>query len=170
MLSFTIATPQLEEYQRAAEELQKAWQGLGIAVSISALDDTALFAAVKDRSFDVLLAAERYGAIADPYPFWHSSQTSGNGLNISQFSSKAADDAIRVLRTSANAEARTAAYSTLVQEIATASPAVFLYQSTLPVVLPKHVHNSELRTVIDPSDRFGSIANWYIKSGLKKKD
>ncbi len=163
-LSLTILSSHIPEYELLTEKMKETWSALGISVQVSTVDDATLLSLIKERNFDVLLTAERYGAIADPYPFWHSSQTSGSGLNITQFSSKVIDEAVTALRSSSNPETRTQAYTALTQEILAQTPAIFFYQSPFALLLPPRLTTSPLHSLSTPADRFAPIEAWYLKT------
>ena len=57
---------------------------------------------IKNHTFDVLLAGERYGTYPDLYPFWHSSQITYPGLNLGNFVNRKVDEAIEIARTNSD--------------------------------------------------------------------
>lgn len=164
-LSFTLTVVDTAELRLVAEALQAQWAQLGVDVTLHHIDSNTLQNdTLKNRSYDALLTGELYGADPDAYPFWHSSQVAYPGLNLAQFSSRKADDAIESARTSTEASARSEAYHTLATLIAEETPAVFLYQSTYTYATTSKIKNIVLPSVTTPSDRFSRINTWYMKT------
>lgn len=164
-LSLTITTLNSPELTATAQELEREWEAIGASVDISVVDGVSLQSDIlKNRSYDILLAGERYGAFADPYPFWHSSQTSYPGLNLGGFSSRKADDAIELARTTVDEAKRAEAFVTLASEVASEMPAVFLYQPEYTFALASKINGASISRVSVPSDRFADVELWYIKA------
>ena len=89
-LEITLATANTDEMKKVAEMIKADWAKIGVTVSISIYDVSDLNQnIIKDREFQALL----FGAItetpSDLYAFWHSSQRTYPGLNISNYVSKA---------------------------------------------------------------------------------
>lgn len=164
-LSFTITTLDSTELTAAALELERQWEAIGASVDVAVVDITTLQSDVlKNRSYDVVVAGERYGTFADPYPFWHSSQTSYPGLNLGGFSDRKADDAIEAARETTDEAKRTEAFTALAGLIAEDMPAIMLYQPAYTFAVASKIHDIDVPAVTVPSDRFADIETWYIKA------
>jgi peptide/nickel transport system substrate-binding protein len=165
VLALTLTYANSSELTLVAQELERQWELLGFDVTLNGLDSQRLQEeALKNRSFEVLLAGELYGTFRDPYPYWHSSQGSFPGLNITQFTNRAADDAITTIRTTPDEEKRSAAYGTFAGILAEQVPAVFLYQPTYTYVTSSDIKGVNLPNINLPADRFADITDWYIKT------
>lgn len=164
-LAFTITTLTSPELATTAQELERQWEALGASVDVAYVDTTTLQTDIlKNRSYDVLITGERYGSYPDPYPFWHSSQTSYPGLNLGGFSVRSADEAIEAARTTTDTTKRAEAFTTLATAIAEEMPAVILYQPAYTFALSSHIKGVEVPSVTVPSDRFADIEQWHIKT------
>lgn len=171
-LNVPITVLDTPELKAVAEELRRQWEPLGVSVNVIPVSSISLQNDVlKSRNFDVLVSGELYGVFPDPYPFWHSSQVPFPGLNVSQFVSKAADDAISTIRTTADQNARTEAFTKFANAVNESTPAAFLYQPTYPYALPSAIQNVQLPAIVTPADRFANVQDWYIKTKaiFKKK-
>lgn len=104
------------------------------------------------------------GSDPDPYPFWHSSQITSPGLNLSQFANRDADEHIETARSTTNIQERATAYASFADEVNETVPATFLYQPTYTYVTADRIRGIELDTIVVPSDRFGQVNMWYIKT------
>ncbi|MEK7631902.1 MAG: ABC transporter substrate-binding protein [Patescibacteria group bacterium] len=165
-LEFTLTVPDVKEYVDAANVIVGAWKELGAVVTVHAVDPSALNKEViKDRTFDVLLYADRYDATLDLYPFWHSTQSYDPGLNLTSFYSKELDAALDKARTANVNEAdRAAAYAKVQQIMVQEAPAIFLYQPAAAIVHTKTLHVTNAPTLLTASNRFLDVANWYVNT------
>lgn len=168
-LSITITTAERSELTRAAERIADAWRTLGITVTVTSLGAADMNTVLKDKSYDVLIAAEQYGIIADPYPFWHSSGKGADGLNMSQYSTSATDEAVSTLRTSSSLEKRTEAYGVLSQAMIDDMPAVFLFQNVLPFVHTTAIKGVSPQTLPNAVSRWSLEMGWYKRTGISWK-
>lgn len=168
-LTLTITTAERPELVRAAHGIATAWENVGIAVTVNSLTSTDIATALQEKTYDVLVAAEQYGIVADPYPFWHSSGKSSNGLNMSQFSTTATDTAVGILRTSASPEKRHEAFATLNQELIDNMPAVFLFQNVLPLAHTVDILGITSHRIPNAQTRWTLESSWYRRTGLAWK-
>lgn len=163
-LAFTMTTVDTAELTAVATLLKEQWAQAGVELTIVAVDPTTLQNDIlKNRNYDILLAGELYGTDQDPYAFWHSSQVA-SGLNVAQFASRKADDAIEAARKTTDVLARAESYKTLATIIAEEYPAVFLYQPSYTYLTTSRIQNIIVPTITVPADRFANINEWYIKT------
>lgn len=165
VLNVPITVLDTPELLAVATELKRQWEQLNVAVNIIPVSAVSLQNEVlKNRTFDILVTGELYGIFPDPYPFWHSSQVAYPGLNVAQFISKDADQAIETIRATADQTARIAAFDKFATAVVATTPAVFLYQPTYPYALPATIQRVDLPAIISPADRFANVQSWYIKT------
>ncbi len=161
-LEITLATANTDEMKKVAEMIKADWEKLGVKATIAIYDVSDLNQnIIKDRDFQVLL----FGAItetpSDLYAFWHSSQRSYPGLNISNYVSKELDENLEILRTSTVEEERNTAYEAVKNEFKEEVPGIFLFAPTLIYVtndknttpLPLYSYNN--------ASRFMLVESWY---------
>jgi len=158
-----ILTVSRPEYTKVAELVAGYWQDVGIKVNISLVDAKDLSRQVlKDRSYDVLLYGVIVGNDPDQYPFWHSSQATYPGLNLSQYKSDTVDTLLKNIRETVDDNKRGELYEQLQQEIMTDVPAAFLYTPTYTYALSDKIHGFDTTRIARPFDRFSTITSWYI--------
>lgn len=164
-LSLTLTTVDQTETVAVANYIVEAWKQVGVQTEVRAVDP-AIFRddTLKNRDYDILLTGILMGSDPDPYPFWHSSQIEAPGLNLSQFANRDADESIEEARTTADLATRRDAYAAFADEVNSVTPAIFLYQPTYSYVTANKIRGIELETVVVPSDRFGQVHMWYIKT------
>lgn len=164
-LAFTITTLDSPDLIAAANELQRQWSVLGANVGVSVVDQGTLQNdVIKNHSFDVLLAGERYGAYPDLYPFWHSSQITYPGLNLSGLANRKLDTAIEIARTSADPTKAIEASQLLTSAFTEEQPALMLYQPRYLYALSPKLYGTTVANVTTPSDRFANVESWYRKT------
>ncbi len=167
-LKIKLTTSDWPDLVRAAETISKNLREVGIEVAV----ETKSFAdleqtAIKPRNFEMLLFGQVYGYEADPYTFWHSSQSKDPGLNITLFSDKKTDKILEDARKIADPAAREKKYQEFSKLLLQQSPAVFLYSQLYLYLLPADMRGVELGKISLPSDRFNEINKWYLSTGRK---
>ena len=170
IITLGLATNNFSPNVRVAEELKKMWEGIGIQIILNietVADLEEKF--IRPRQFELLLFSENVGADPDPYPFWHSFQLRDPGLNLSNFSNKAADKLLVDARTNLPADQRAAKYKQFQELFVGDVPAIFLNRSVFVYNLPSQVKGVELENVVIPADRFADINKWYIETKRVKK-
>lgn len=161
-LEISLTTANTDEMKKVAELIKSDWQKIGVDASIKIYDVSDLNQnIIKDRDFQVLL----FGAItqtpSDLYAFWHSSQRTYPGLNISNYVSKTLDQNLETLRESRDEAEKTNAYDQVVKEFQEEVPGIFLFAPSLI-----YVTNDKNISVIpeysyDASSRFSFIEQWF---------
>ncbi len=158
-LEFSIAIPNIEDMKLVAESIQSDLKNIGINVVIRSYDQGNLNqSAIRPRDYDALLFGYEIKKPSDIYAFWHSSQISDPGLNVSLFKNTEIDSMLTNLRTNGNAD-----ISEINKKIIRDYPAVFLYAPSYTYTLPKSVSGISL-SIHKPSDRFNNIQEWYIRT------
>jgi peptide/nickel transport system substrate-binding protein len=164
-LALTITTVDVPELTAVAAKIKEMWALAGVEITIIAVDPTTLQNNIlKNRDYDILLTGELYGADQDPYAFWHSSQIAYPGLNLAQFSSRKADDAIEAARSTNDLAVHATSFTTLAGLIAAETPAIFLYQPEYAYVTSPRISGITLETITIPADRFSDINLWYMRT------
>lgn len=165
LLRLTITTVDTPEYQRVAERIAKDWQSIGMQTSIKPINrQFFLRNVVKNRDYDAVLYGEVVGGDPDPFPFWHSSQVNYPGLNLSLYTSRAADAALEDARATVDPATRAKLYKTFQQTLINDIPAVFLYTPLYSVLMSTEVKNVAIPPLVLPSDRYTLFSPWYVKT------
>ncbi|MBI4118236.1 MAG: peptide ABC transporter substrate-binding protein [Parcubacteria group bacterium] len=164
-LAFSLATSNAEELLLTAKALQSEWRGLGADVIIQTLPVNELNQnVIRPRTYDTLFFGEVIGRESDPFPFWHSSQRNDPGLNIALYTNITVDKLLEGARSTTDIEKRAEAYEKFQKEIASDSPAVFIYSPDFIYILPERIQGVERGTIALPSERFINIHQWFIET------
>lgn len=163
-LTLTITTVNQFDNNDIALYLQNELKELGINVVLETLPFEEIKERIKQRNYEVLLYGQFLGNDPDPYPFWHSTQRTHPGLNLSMYANKKADELIESARTTLDKEKRNSQYIELQKILSTDLPAIFLYKPIYNYAVENKIKNITGNKIVIPSDRFNNITNWYIKT------
>lgn len=150
-----------------ANRVKVYWDAVGVHTTIDMVANADVSNLISSRSFEALLFGEMLGGDPDIFAFWHSSQTGGKGLNISDYKNDNVDKFLEDARVSADKNSRIDSYKEVQRIIADELPAIFLYEKNYIYVQSKKVKGFSSTAVINPSDRFAGISNWFLKSRNK---
>ncbi len=165
-LSFTISTADTPELKYTAQIIQQQLKSIGIATELhvyqlSDLENNV----IKPRAFEILLFGQFIRNDADLYAFWHSSQKTDPGLNITGYSSKTLDTNLEKLFATNNAADRTVLLASIEKELHDA-PVVWLYRPYFIYAMKKPIYGIRLDNLISKHDRFNTIYRWYTQTDM----
>lgn len=156
----TVANP---EYEGVVEIIKQNWESVGIKTSLEIIPKDRIKSSVIDtRNYETLL----FGQIikSDPFPFWHSSQITSPGVNLSVWGHKGIDDLLEQARTITDEVERANKYVEFQQILTDHVPAIFLYNPIHIYPVTKKIKDINTEHITTPADRFNNITNWYIKT------
>lgn len=164
-LSIIITTLDQEPLKDAAEFVKNAWEAFGITAQVQTIPSTELEReSIKPRNYQVLLFGEILGKIPDPFPFWHSSQVKDPGLNLSGLENKALDSALLKLRRESDKEKRAKLLQEAQDILLIEYPAIPLYDTPYLYFTSPELKGIKGNLILDPSERFAGMEEWYIKT------
>lgn len=170
ILTLNVAVRSYEEGSVLAEEMKiltdfliNSWKEAGIKINLNELPADLFNEAIQNRSYDLIIAGETLGYNLDTYPYWHSSQADGSGLNLSNYRSFIADTAIEKIRATVDPQEKQKQLQTLAKTISEDVPAIFLYRPSYVFASDNKVKNIFLQNLAYPSDRFTTVEQWCIK-------
>ncbi|MEX1995473.1 MAG: peptide ABC transporter substrate-binding protein, partial [Candidatus Saccharimonadales bacterium] len=131
-LTLNLSTQDTQNYSKVAKFLQEQWGKLGVKLDVKYYNGEDLQAfVIGSHDYDILLYGISIGVDPDIYAYWDSSQaslTSQGRLNLSEYKSTAADQAIQFARTRSDESIRAVKYRAFLTEWAKDAPALALYQ------------------------------------------
>jgi peptide/nickel transport system substrate-binding protein len=169
-LTFTLMTNSEDPTRgQIAQQLASDWQRLGAKVDVKVIPSATLVSdALRPRDFDaVLYGFSELPPDPDPYPLWHSTQTpdkSDAGQNYSGWSNTTVDDILQEARRVNDPTRRTTLYRQFQTLFMDELPALILYYPVYTYAVDNRLHGVQLGPLLDPSDRFRNISQWYIKT------
>lgn len=164
-LEIDLTILDLPDMQRLGQLLKDQWQQIGVKVIITPLAPADLAKqALQDRSYETLVVGEVMNTDGGLFPFWHSSQRTYPGMNISQYMDKSTDALLEKTRLT-NDPAQIATLNKQIQDaIRSAMPAIFLYTPSYSYPISTSVNTVPMPRLTLPSDRFWTITDWYINT------
>jgi len=169
--TFVLSLPDNLELIRVANYLATCWEKIGISVELQILPLATLEKEIiQTRSYDALLFGEIIGQDPDLFSFWHSSQTTDPGLNLSSYQNKDLDELLEKTRQTFDEDQRLNDLKEIQGILIANKPALFLYSPFYLYILPQKIKGYNIQYANLPSEKFSDIENWYIytKRILKK--
>jgi ABC-type transport system substrate-binding protein len=167
-LTINLTTVDLIDNISVAEFIKTSWESAGIKTFIKTISSNQVQSEIiKQKNFEALLLSQVVGSDQDVYSFWHSSQISGTGLNISEYKNKEVDKILEEARTSLKSDERIEKYKKFQELLSADSPVIFLYFPTYNYIQNKKVKGFDFINILNPADRFNNISYWYIKVDRK---
>jgi peptide/nickel transport system substrate-binding protein len=158
-LAFTLLTSSEPERTAVAQMLAEQWAAVGITVTVAPTAD--VHAALESHHFDALLIHLSLPGDPDPYPFWHETQVEG-GQNYAGFKHRRISEIAEQARITVNREQRLQLYYEFQDIFAEEVPALLLYVPVYTYGVDERIHNVQIGPLVYPSDRFRTVANWWI--------
>jgi peptide/nickel transport system substrate-binding protein len=168
-LQFTLLTNEEDPTRgQIAKQLAEEWKAVGADVQVKVVSSASLVQdALRPRNFDAVLFGFQLPADPDPYPLWNSTQMpseSDAGQNYSGWQNPNADDLLVQARRIDDQSQRTDLYRQFQAMFMDQVPALILYYPVYTYAVDSRIHGIQLGPLIDPSGRFGNIAQWYLKT------
>lgn len=160
-LAFTLLTSSEPERMEVAQMLAEQWAAAGIKVTVETASRSEVREALESHDFEAILVHLALPGDPDPYPFWHETQVEG-GQNYAGFAHRRASEVIEQARVIVNRERRRQLYYEFQEIFAQEVPALLLYTPIYTYGVDERVHNVQIGPVVHPSDRFRTIAEWWI--------
>lgn len=167
-----LATINTGYFPELAEQWRIQLEALGFQVDLSIYDPGQDFVVniIRQRNYDILLYEVELGADLDLFAYYHSSQASAAGLNLSNYANALIDDLILSARTTMSATGRAAKYETFLRRWVQDVPAIGIYQVSLVYYYNKNVRSfSEDDRLIYATDRFVDVEYWAVNRAQKNR-
>ncbi len=167
-----IATIDSGYFPSLAENLKFQLENLGFKVELNIMPagQDFLISVIRPRNYDILLYEIELGSDPDLFAYYHSSQASENGLNLSNYSNAIISDAILATRTTLDPAVRAAKFESFLKTWVNNVPAIGIYQPNLSYFVNKNVRVfSEDSRFVVPTDRFINISFWATEQTAKNR-
>ncbi len=167
-----LATIDVGYFPALAENLKFQLEKLGFKVNlvISNPGQEFLMTIIRPRNYDILLYEIELGSDTDLFAYYHSSQASENGLNLSNYRNAMVSDAILAARSTMTETLRNAKYRTFLKNWVEDVPAIGIYQVNLSYFVNKNVRTfSEDVRLVSAVDRFVDVQYWATEKTQKNR-
>ncbi|MDP4038644.1 MAG: peptide ABC transporter substrate-binding protein [bacterium] len=153
-----------------ANMIKDQWAKIGVNVKIKSADLNNLQQTyIRPRNYDILLYGQNLGLDSDVYSFWHSSQVSDPGLNLSNYKSSNADKYLESGRLAKDPSTKANKYANFVETWSIDVPAILLYSPFYLYGVENRVSGISSNKIAEPSDRFYNIQKWYVRKTKQLK-
>jgi peptide/nickel transport system substrate-binding protein len=116
------------------------------------------------RKFEMALYGWDQGPDPDPYAAWHSSQVREQGFNLAGFADQRLDEVLSEARQTSDQERRKALYAEFQKIFSEEVPSILLFYPLYHYYVSDDVEGISLGVLFDPSSRFDSVDEWYVKT------
>lgn len=163
-LQLSVVAPRSGDFPDMLGELAKQWRKVGVDVKTQVVQTNTFEQNIlTTRAYDVLLYELALGADPDVFAYWHSTQASVRGFNLSNYKSDIADDALLSARNRSETDLRAVKYQGFFEQWLQDAPAVALYRPHL-----RYVTTDDTRAllsnkpVIDTVGRYNTLDRWTV--------
>lgn len=165
-LGFTLATIDDPVQLRIADSVARQWREFGLQVEVHAMGASQFREEVlQQHQFEAVLSTiQPSGPDPDPYPFWHSTQALGEGLNLSGFSNSIVDQLLESARQTPSSAQRAEDYHVFQEVFSHALPALLLNTPTYQYVVTSELQGLAPGLLFSPSSRFLDVHGWFLKT------
>jgi peptide/nickel transport system substrate-binding protein len=167
-IAFSVALVTVGSFpnRQIADAVAAQLLAVGVQANVKAVTSSALVQSyLLGRNYQMALVAFDVGPDPDQYSLWHSGADKGS-LNFAYAHGWGViDQDLEVGRAAVDQSERLAAYIDFQMLIADAAPAIFLYTPHYNYAISQRVHGVRLNSVIEPSDRFQYVTQWYVNTG-----
>ena len=167
-----VATVNSGYLSSITDALVEELESLGIEVNVSVYEENQEFITnvISRRGYDILVYEVEFGADPDLLPYYHSSQASTTGLNLSNYKNALVDDLLLGARDTTDESLRIKKYETFLEYWVNDVPAIALYRPNLTYFYNKNVRtfNNDIR-LVTALDRFTDVTDWAVNRITKNK-
>lgn len=164
-LSFELIAPKKEIHAAIATKLQEQWLRAGIDLKVTLVEQSKLQQShIQPRNYQMLLYSIPLGADPDQYVYWHSTQAKSTALNLAQYKSTAADQALEAGRTRQTKALRAAKYEAFLTAWREDAPAIALLRLNYFYATRPGVKGLKNLRVANPADLYSNAHEWTINT------
>lgn len=166
-LVFELSSQDTQNYTATAKFLQTQWAKVGVKTRVNYYNNEELQGSIiANHDYDILLYGISLGVDPDMFAYWDSSQasiTSQGRLNLSEYKSSAADQALQAGRTRADPQLRAIKYEEFLKVWRKDAPALALYQPNFLYITRGPVFGFDRKALNSAADRFYNVDNWMVR-------
>jgi len=159
-LSFTLLTSNDTAHSAMAQAIAEQWMAIGVTVTVRSVP-LLVTNYLAPRSFEAVLIDLSLAGDPDPYPFWHETQAA-SGQNYGGYKNRDMSEILEQARRTNDRNARQQLYKRFQQMFVDEMPAILLHQPVYTFAVDERVGGVQIGPLEYPSDRFRTVADWYI--------
>ena len=147
------------------DKLADQLRDLGLIVDVTVYESDQDFAinVLSQRAYDILVYEVGLGADPDLFAYYHTTQATSEGHNLSNYKNAVVSDLILSARATINPVLRSKKYQNFVKYFVEDTPAIGIYQSNMNYLVNNKVkaYSTENR-LVTATDRFVDVAKWGV--------
>lgn len=166
----SVATVNSGYLPLVSNALVEQLQALGLEAKLNVYEENQEFVAnvIAKRNYDILVYEVELGADPDPLPYYHSSQASGSGLNLSNYRNTLVDDLLVGARETLDTTLRAKKYESFLEYWVDDVPAIGLYRGSMTYIYNSNTRNyNDKMHLVTPFGRFIDVEQWGAAKGSK---
>lgn len=166
-IKLKLLVPEDVRYQSLANVIERNWKAVGVDIELVVKPYEQLLADLESRNYHAALVDIDLSETPDPdpYPFWSEAAVS-EGQNYSGWINSTASEYIEQARVISDMDLRVKLYRNFQVLFAEDLPSLPLFFSVYNYAVKDSIQNVTVGPIYDPSDRFNTIAEWYIHTGI----
>ena len=167
-----LVTTNTGYFPALADNLKYQLEQLGFAVDVQtyAANQDFVLTVLRPRDYDLLLYEIELGADPDLFAYYHSSQATETGLNLSNYTNTLASDLLLAARGTMDAAVRAAKYQSFLNYWVEDAPAIGIYQVNSSYFINRNVRTySPDNILVTPVDRFLDVEYWATEKITKNR-
>jgi peptide/nickel transport system substrate-binding protein len=160
ILGFTLLTSNDPAHAAMAQAIAEQWSAIGVTVTVKPVP-MLVTNYLAPRSFEAVLIDLSMAGDPDPYPFWHETQAA-SGQNYGGYKNRDMSEILEQARRTSDRNERAQLYRRFQQMFMDEMPAILLHQPVYTFAADERVGGVQIGPLEYPSDRFRTVADWYI--------
>jgi extracellular solute-binding protein family 5 len=167
-----IATLKSGSLPKVSEKIASEIRSLGLKAEVVAYDPGQDFIinTLAPRNYDILVYEIGLGANPDVFAYYHSSNATQNGHNLSNYRNAVVSDLVLSARSTMNQDLRAKKYERFLGYFVNDVPAIGLYRSGMNYFSNKNIRSySQENRLVTPTDRLQDVYRWGIEKTTKNR-
>lgn len=164
-IELTLMHPDTILHTRIAQLIQMNWEALGVQVTLNSLPYDEVLASLAARDYQAALVEINMtnSPDPDPYPFWAQAELQ-SGQNYAEWDNRSASEYLEQARMTVDRAERERLYRNFQVLFMRELPSLPLFYPVYTYALTDDIRGVNLGPILEPSDRFTNVNNWYILS------
>ncbi len=171
-IGINIVTVNSGYLPEVAEKLAGEIRALGIDVTVTLYEQGRDFVlnTLSQRNYDILVYEIGLGSNPDLFPYYHSTEASQGGHNLSNYRNSIVSDLVLSARSTMNEELRNKKYEKFLAYFVEDVPALGIYQTNMTYLVNKNVRTySQDNHLITATDRLMDVERWGVEKTTKNR-
>lgn len=171
-LGLSIVTVRSGYLPEVAEKLAEEIRSLGLQANVTVYDQGRDFVlnTLAQRNYDVLVYEIGLGSTPDLFPYYHSTEASQSGHNLSNYRNAIVSDLVLSTRSTMNEELRNKKYENFLNYFVDEVPALGIYQTNMLYLANKNVRTySQENHLVTSVDRLMDVERWGMEKTTKNR-